>query len=225
MNQDKKIKNKINKIGEALIKDDGYKNYPDLVYDPSEGIIPRGLLFEDQGRKLKSMGCVIVGLNPGKAGREERNLYKNLYKADKLRYINFTEFWTSKFRSWKYHRRLRSVADGLGLHGPILWTELVKCQSKKQGILRVQTVRDDIHKYLLKEIAVIPESWPLIAGGDRAYEILSYSFPNRLVIGVPHPTGTYGNHWLNHINDKKIRELKKIIKKRKPVAIHIKDIN
>jgi len=218
------IKKEIEKIGECLIKDLDYKNYPDLVFDPSKGIIPRGLIFEDEDRDLKAIGSVIVGLNPGQAKKDERLYYKKLYDAGELKHHDFISYWNGKFRNWKYHNRLRGVADKLGLRGPILWTELVKCQSKKQGILRVQTVRDDIHKYLLREIAVIPESWPLIAGGDKAYEILSYSFPNRLVIGVPHPTGTYGNHWLNHINSKKILALKRIIKIGKPVAMHTKDI-
>ena len=224
MSKNKKIKNAIEKIGEALIHDKNYKNYPDLVCDQSKGIIPRGLIFEDDDRDLNAVGSVIVGLNPGTAKEDERLYYKELYDKGELKYQEFINFWKGKFRNWKYHNRLRSVSDKLGLRGPILWTELVKCQSKKQGILRVQTVRDDIHKYLLKEIANIPESWPLIAGGDKAYEILSYSFPNRLVIGVPHPTGTYGDHWLNHINSNSVSALKQIIKMGKSVAIHTKDI-
>ncbi|MEK7578502.1 MAG: hypothetical protein AAB456_02180 [Patescibacteria group bacterium] len=218
------IKKSIEKIGEALIKDTNYKNYPDLVCDQSRGIIPRGLIFEDSGRDLNAVGSVIVGLNPGQSKKIDRAYFKGAFDRKALTYQVSVSFWNSKYRTWKYHNRLRSVSDKLGLKGPILWTELVKCQSKKRGILRVQTVRDDIHKYLLKEIAVIPESWPLIAGGNKAYEILSYSFPNRLVIGVPHPTGTFGGHWSNHINDKKIKILKNVIKKSHPVAIHTKDI-
>jgi len=224
MIQGQKIKNEIEKIGETLIKDDNYKNYPDLVCDQRKGIIPRGLLYEYGERDLSGTGSVIVGLNPGQSKKDEREYFKKAFKEHRLKYQTHVDFWNGKYRNWKYHNRLRSVSDRLGLKGPILWTELVKCESKKQGQLRVQTVRDDIHKYLLKEISCIPESWPLIAAGDKAYEILSYSFPNRLVVGVPHPTGTRGNHWTNHINIRKIKKLKRVIRRGKPIAIHTKDI-
>lgn len=224
MDKYQKIKQGIAKIGKALIKDKNYKNYPDLVCDQSKGIIPRGLIFEDEGRDLNATGSVIVGLNPGQSTKDERVYFKKAFDENRLTYQVHVDFWNGKYRNWKYHNRLRSVSDKLGLKGPILWTELVKCESKIKGRLRVQTVRDDIHKYLLKEISVIPESWPLIGAGEEAYKILSYSFPNRLVVGVPHPTGTFGNHWLNHINNKKIKELKIIIKKEKSIAIHTKDI-
>lgn len=224
MTKYQKIKDGINEIGETLVKDQNYKNYPDLVCDQSKGIIPRGLIYEDEGRELNATGSVIVGLNPGQSKKDERAYFKKAFDENRLKYQTHVDFWNGKYRTWKYHNRLRSVSDKLGLRGPILWTELVKCESKVKGRLRVQTVRDDIHKYLLKEIFIIPESWPLIGAGEEAYKILSYSFPNRLVIGVPHPTGTYGDHWLNHINSKKIRELKRTIKIGKPVAIHTKDI-
>ena len=91
-----------------------------------------------------------------------------------------------------YYKRLRKIADELEFRGPILWTELVKCQSKENGQLSVQTIRDDINKYLFKELEVIPADWPLFGIGGKAFEILSYRFPDRLVLGVPHPTGSYG---------------------------------
>ena len=35
--------------------------------------------------------------------------------------------------------------------------------------------------------------WPLVALGREAYKALAYLYPARTVIGVPHPTGAYGN--------------------------------
>ncbi|MCL7384213.1 MAG: hypothetical protein LZ174_07995 [Thaumarchaeota archaeon] len=40
-----------------------------VVNDPEKGIIPRGLIFEDDGSG--KLGCIIVGINPGSADEEE----------------------------------------------------------------------------------------------------------------------------------------------------------
>jgi hypothetical protein len=193
-----KIEKEIYKIGSEMIRKAGvYRGYEDVRCDPKKGILPRCLYYETEDRKLSKRGCVIVGINPGRAKEDERDYFRKngaTYKAE----VNYwQDYWqeAKNKRTGKkhpYYERLRTLASDLGIEGPILWTELVKCESEKGTSLSVQTIRDDIHRYLLKEIHHIPGSWPLIGAGRRAYEILSFSFPKRTVIGVPHPTGSYG---------------------------------
>ena len=227
MSKNSQIKIKIEKIGRFLIQDENYRHCPDLVYNPSKGIIPKGPIFEYEGRDLDGMGSIIVGLNPGPSGKGkgERNKFEKLFnQKGELSYKDYLNYW-EKYISNKhdYFKKLRNLADELELRGPILWTNLVKCESKKRGVLSVQTIRGDIYKYLFKEISIIPSGTLLIGAGEEAYKILSYRFPNRLVIGVPHPS-SWGRNWLNNTNNEKIRELKRIIKEGTPVAIHTKDI-
>lgn len=40
---------------------------------------------------------------------------------------------------------------------------------------------------------MISRKIPIIAVGNKVFEALPYRFPNRLIIEVPHPTGSYGN--------------------------------
>jgi hypothetical protein len=221
-----RIKEAIAEIGERLIKDISYEKNEDLACNHVEGIIPRGLIFETTNRKQNATGSVFVGLNPGQAKKAERSYCSRAFESGSLTYETVVQFWENNLRIVKYYDELRKVADALGLDGPILWTDLVKCQGKSRRTpLRVQTIRHDIHKYLLEEITEIPESWPLVAVGDKAFEILSYSFPTRLVIGIPHPTGSYGNHWNSHTNEHKLTTIKGIIKTGEPVAVHVKDID
>ena len=183
-----KICNAIRDIGEQLTTDNSYGKYDDLECDLAKGIIPRGLIYEDENRDTNGLGCAMVGLNPGKASKKERAFFK----SEPLSYERFCLYWRENILQYPYYKRLRKLADEIELKGPILWTELVKCQSKINGQLSVQTIRDDINKYLFKELEDIPDNWPLFGIGNKAFEILSFRFPNRLILGVPHPTGSYG---------------------------------
>lgn len=186
-----KIEKEIHKIGREMTSNPSvYRGYADLVCDPKRGILPRCLIYETEGRKASERGCVIVGLNPGRSSKGERAYYRNNGAA----YETVVIPWQNKrIKEHPYYKKLRAFVSDLGIKGPILWTELVKCESKEGTSLSVRTIRDDIHRYLLKEIQHIPKSWPLVGAGRRAYEILSFSFPERAVVGVPHPTGSYGH--------------------------------
>lgn len=107
----------------------------------------------------------------------------------------------------KYYTWLKRIPDNLGLRGPILWTELVKCTSKVKGTLPpLETFRICISNFLSKELESVPRSWPLIAAGKYVYQALAFRFPNRIVIGVPHPTGSYGHFQklFSKLNNKKM---------------------
>ncbi len=177
----------LRRIGRKLTHDFAfYRRFKELRCDPGKGILPRGLVYETEQRN-GSTGCVIVGLNPGVAEKEEKAVLRK-----NPTYNSFLRFWQDHIADKPYYARLRNAADALGLKGPILWTELVKCQSWDNGKVCVQTIRADVNRYLLREIDAVPLSWPLIGVGKKAYEILSYLYPKRVVIGIPHATGAYG---------------------------------
>jgi hypothetical protein len=37
------------------------------------------------------------------------------------------------------------------------------------------------------------QKWPIFGVGGEAYKAIAYRFPERTVIGVPHPTGSHGH--------------------------------
>lgn len=92
-----------------------------------------------------------------------------------------------------YYKFLRAFVNCVGYGGPILWTELVKCECNSADIvLPLQTFRICTDKYLKKELQAVPNDWPLIAVGREAHKALSYLFPEKSVLGVPHPTSSRG---------------------------------
>ncbi|MCL5733877.1 MAG: hypothetical protein M1334_04495 [Patescibacteria group bacterium] len=205
---------KFNKLGESLIRDVSfYRNHQDVLCEPKKGIFPRGLIYEEIKRKGK--GSIIVGLNPGSAKKKEREALKK-----SPRYKTFFDYWNTEISAMPYYQKLRMVMDDVGLTGPILWTELAKCESKKNGKLYAQTVKEDINRHLRKEIEVVPEEWPIIGVGKVAYVILSYLYPERLVIGMPHPTGSYGH--FAEIYDSRKEKLRDDIRKKLRSAIKSK---
>ncbi|MCL4466186.1 MAG: hypothetical protein M1401_18885 [Chloroflexi bacterium] len=157
---------------------------------PREGVPPRCLELELEGR-THGPGAVIVGLNPGQAGPVEHSFYRKNGGT----YAQVVAFWRKYIGyNHRYYRWLRTLVDQLHLTGPILWTELAKCESARKGQLPpLQTFRTCTKEYLSRELAAVPGSWPLIAVGHEAYVALAYRYPERAVVGVPHPTGSHGH--------------------------------
>ena len=207
------------------------KNHPryfDVVCDPKNGIVPRCLIYEEDERSASDRGSVIVGINPGRsAGSSPRAVReREFYKSRGCSYEVIVEYWNKEIRNYCYYVRSRAFVDSIDLHGPILWTELVKCESPKNVELSVQTIRDSINRYLFKELEVIPEDWPLIALGGEAFKILGYRFPGRTVIGIPHVTGSRGQFLKlfsqNKINPDAKKHLNIILADKNPIATTFK---
>jgi len=243
------INKKISKIGQQLVNDHPfYSKYSDIICNPEKGIVPRCLSYESEHRDPRKQGSVIVGLNPGSMKRfidvqnkikSFRNRNDGLFSYHKIdgylkKRFMFDDI-NNKHKAHPYYRNLRNLVNQLKLDGPILWTEIVKCESKMRGKLSVRTIRDDINRYLLKEIDATPTNWPLIGVGDEAYKILSYYFNKRLVIGVPHVTGVRNNRYsFNQLvsgkkDDKKLklkikRKISKILKDNLPVTVRLIDL-
>jgi len=149
-------------------------------------IFPRCLYLEPSD--AESVDCVIVGINPGplKLNGKEQDYYRKVGAEyqDTVEYFN-------KHPDGPYYKPLRRLATELGFKS-ILWTELCKCETDKDqgGEVPVQTFRTCIRKYLKWELKAVGPDIPLIGVSDKVYRALSYRFPNRRVIGVPHPTGS-----------------------------------
>ena len=214
------IKKAIYKIGEDMVKN--HPQYSDVVCDSKNGVLPRCLVYEEYSRDSSARGSVIVGINPGRTSEWEREFYKehgSTYEAT-------LKCWNEQTQNRPYYTQGRAFVKSIGLHGPILWTELVKCESPKGIELSVQTIRDSINRYLFKELEVIPKEWPLIAVGSEVFKILGYRFPERTVIGIPHITGSYGQfHKLfskNKLNPDAKKHLNYVLTNRKSVATAFK---
>jgi hypothetical protein len=193
------LANRIHRIGQDMVN--CQENCEGIARDLSRGILPRCLFLEMQGSDL-SKGTVIVGINPGQSDDEERAFYRQHGRA----YVQVVKFWGTIKESNQYYAKLRNLARGFDLRGSILWTELVKCENAEKGKLPpLQTFRVCTRSFLNEELAAIPNDWPLIGIGREAYKALAYLYPNRTVIGVPHPTGSFGN--FNELfEDNKVRE-------------------
>lgn len=48
-------------------------------------------------------------------------------------------------------------------------------------------------RFLTGELASISDRWSLLAVGRQAFNALAHRFPERAVLGIPHPTGSRGN--------------------------------
>ncbi|NNU78115.1 uracil-DNA glycosylase family protein [Clostridium estertheticum] len=155
--------------------------------DLSNGILPRGLILEERpGAK----GCIIVGINPGSPTKKD-DFERENYKKDPS-YSKQLEVWDT-VKDYKYHTKLRNFLNELGFDGDMLWTELVKCENSIRRHLPTHTTfRNCMGEYLNKELKLFDTSYPIIAVGKMPFTALKYSFLDRTIIGIPHPTGSYG---------------------------------
>lgn len=182
------INQEIRKIGCEMLNCS--QNCPGISLNQKNGILPRCLIFEARESTDLKNGCVIVGINPGHCKPDEREYYL----GNGISYDSILEYWRQRISGCKYYMALRKFGEELGLIGPILWTELVKCENK-QGLreLPLRTFRTCTMKYLSQELDIAPADWPLIAVGKEVYHALAYLYPKRILIGIPHPTGSYGH--------------------------------
>lgn len=173
-------------------------NCAGICNNPANGIIPRCLYFDNQNRQGQ-VGCVLIGINPGRSANQVRE--RNFYLENQLSYNTINDFWVNHGGyNHVYYRYLRDFINCIGFDGPILWTELVKCENAIDvSQLPLETFRKCINNYLINELSIIPENWPIIAAGRKPFEASSYLFMDRFVIGVPHPNsrGNFSNMFTN----------------------------
>ena len=183
---------RIEKIGEKLVS--CRLRCPGIQIKRSKGIIPRGLILE---RKPGKNSCIVVGLNPGKCGKREREHLK----LGKFTYQSFRAYFDADeplgsqkrmLRNVPYFKKARNfITDELKFDGDILWTNLAKCECEgRNGVVPVQTLRVCINRFLRSEIEAF-ECDNIVALGNEAFDFCALSFPERFVIGVVHPA-SYG---------------------------------
>jgi len=166
-----------------------------IINEPKIGVLPRCLILENNECSADNRtrpDCIVVGISPGISGPRERGYYMK----EGISYESVKEYFFSGSRPIsreKYFSQLRKIVGELGLGTAILWTDLCKCEDKTKGISPpMQTFRTCVRNFLRNELELFPAA-PLIAVGNQSFQALCYLFPDRFVIGVPHPTGSYGN--------------------------------
>lgn len=160
-----------------------------IINDPKRGIIPRCLFNEPRNKNGKC--AIVIGLNPGKSSLNERNYYlknNNTYQAGQ-------DYWENKIKNFAYFNRSRELISIFGFTGDIVWSDLAKCESaEKRGEVPVQTLRICIDRFLKREIESLPKNFTIISLGNEAFQFCALRFPNRFVLGLPHPTGAWGTY-------------------------------
>lgn len=128
-------------------------------------------------------------MNPGKSTPPEREFYVQLGGT----YESVKRFWHSEAPKIQYYVKARKVIDQLGFDGPILWSDLAKCENAPETKTPpLQTLRCCTSRFLFRELEAAPPDWPILALGWEAYRALAYLFPRRAIIGIPHATGAWG---------------------------------
>lgn len=161
-----------------------------IHYDRTEGIIPRCLFLEERKANATNEITVVIGLNPGISGKAERQGLANVTD-----YHEVLDFFGNEYKKHPFYKRATALVDGLGFNGPILWTEIAKCEGKQ--IWR-ETMVFCASNYLIKEIELVKtyfDSVRFIVLSRRAFDPLIFLLNNDKVLGVPHPTGSYGKRF------------------------------
>jgi hypothetical protein len=208
MEELQKLKGGIAAIGEKLVA--CQKNCEGVCRSQSEGILPRCLILETNNRS-KNKGSIVCGINPAPAKTDEINYYRQ----NGASYGSLLKYWeqgglnNKEPKSIPYYKSLRAFVDGLGLTGPILWTDIAKCQNKSiEEKLSVkkhpQTFRRCSTSFLSEEVGLCPSDWPIIAAGNDAYHALLYLCPNRALIGIPHPTGQFARNKFSQMFEREL---------------------
>lgn len=212
-------RNAIWNIGEDLVK--CAETCADVIHNVSMGILPRCLILDNKERRGR--GCLVAGINPGRSKSSEREFYKSQNSS----YDAVNTFWMEKGRHFAYYKKLRQFVDAVGLTGPIIWSDLAKCENKAQhnGLISLQTLRTCTGHYLRKELQAIPKKWPIIGVGTEAYKALAYLEPDRTVIGIPHPTGSHGQFSAlckkDKLHGRAKREIDRALSRATPIATWI----
>lgn len=195
---------KIDKLGNKLVS--CRLNCEGINNNAKKGIIPRCLIVEE---RIGKKNCIVVGLNPGKCKKGERQYYID----HGFSYQSIKDYFEdSGLKGRAYFRRTRDIILELGYDGNILWTDLVKCECLK-GIAEppVHTLRVCINKFLRHEVKLF-KSLTIFALGKVAFNFCALSFPEYFIVGLPHPTGPYSNKAFNDLQKRIVKSRRVFIK-------------
>jgi hypothetical protein len=210
------LQREIDAIGKRLVN--CREQCAGIMNDPDRGILPRCLILERSVRSGR--GCLVVGINPGRSKPRERAFYLKAGAS----YASVNAFWTKEIAGAAYYHRLRQFLDEIELSGPIIWSDLAKCEKALniKGLIPLQTLRTCTGRFLQRELDATPPDWPVIGVGGEAYKALAYLEPTRTVLGVPHPTGSRGQFSALFMNDmlrpKVARTVKEALSRKTPIV-------
>lgn len=175
---------------------------PGIHLNPAAGIIPRCLILEGAtGANRDQQGAIVVGLNPGRTSPEEATYYRQRG----IRYRSLTDWWDRELNGHPYYLRIRPIVRSLGIAGPILWTDIAKCElpeGGENGDLPDATLATCGKRFLRRELRLAElKTWPVFALSGRTYRFIRANYPGRTVIGLLHPTGTRGDLFWSTLND------------------------
>lgn len=151
------------------------------------------------------LGIIVIGKNPGKISEDEVKTFTDQYKQDSsLLYEGISDYWRNNWFhgvhvipfynniNWLLNY-LNKVMPSLDLK-QVLWTERIKCEFAK-GISECFDSANECHrKYLKKELGISDfKGWPIICIGKDEFKFISFAYPDRIVIGLPHVTGAHGD--------------------------------
>ena len=144
--------------------------------------------FSSSDQTAPGRGCLAIGLNPGLSGPHERTFYVNSGMT-----YDRVKTYRDSISGKRFFALTRRVVDQLGLSGPILWSNLAKCENEsgRKGLPPLQTLRHCTRRFLRRELDAVPIDWVVFGIGWESYRALAYLVPERSVIGFPHPTGGY----------------------------------
>lgn len=164
---------------------------------PALGHLPRGLWLDIEAGEGDG-DVIIAGQNPGQPSPQESEIYTTRASSsaeDQVTAMN--EFVVSEvLPKHRYYKLMRNAARELGFKGRILWTDLAKCSAPNRKKLPIdehrQTYSRCMNAWLRTELATFPP-WPVLAAGRATLDALWPLLPERLLVGVPHPTGSHGD--------------------------------
>lgn len=175
-----------------------------VQHNRSQGILPRCLFLEQLEERAQQQGCVVVGINPGESTKKERDYFRQSGCSYKEVWGHFLNDFVRKKNT--YYKRLREFVTEIGLAGPILWSDVAKCEKAPDTKeVPLQTLRTCASYFLRRELEAAPGDWPVIGVGKDAYKALAYLAPTRAVLGIPHPTGSRG-HFAGLSRNGRLRE-------------------
>ena len=201
---------RVEETAEKMLYCNFYKNGCfDVSIDLDEFIFPRCLLWEQ--KDSTKTGAAIIGINPGQLKDKEKKHYKKWDKTQGSLYQAFITLWNSVEDTKKvpFYRRLKMLLRDLPIEGSILWGELAHCQNKIAGINPSNQTRGICsNNHLFPLLNDLPSDWPIIAVGKEVFNTLSVIYYDRLVIGVPHVTGSRGHFNRLFVSDSLSNEFK-----------------
>ena len=156
-------------------------------WDKNLGYIPRVPLADIKGCG-NGPGMVIVGMHPARTSYNERKLnFRKVFSENNFQEKRGAQLLAQVRYFGQIRELIRPLVERLGFDGPILWTEMVKCETKAGQDMPMQTRRICSALYFLEEMKAIPKEWPLVAVGQKVFDALCYLFPERPIVGIPHP--------------------------------------